>query len=165
MTEYTWHWSITPFVDQDHYLQSRVHIRSMIKYNQHEPCTNCTYHTQKVGRVCIWGKLESRRLYDGASLYIWGEFVNVASRPYSGRNINFHVASFSQNNDHFDFAFSPFWCTKNLTGDYFVLKINQIIYSKQKIGCFIHFIIFPSTFPTAVFPIHFVQGGVQVAYG
>ena len=51
------------------------------------------------------------------------------------------------------------------TGDYFVLRINQIIYSKQKIGCFIHFSIFPSTFPTAVFPIHFVQGGVQVAYG
>ena len=54
---------------------------------------------------------------------------------------------------------------KILTGDYFVLRINQIIYSKQKIGCFIHFSIFPSTFPTAVFPIHFVQGGVQVAYG
>ena len=53
---------------------------------------------------------------------------------------------------------------KILTGDYFVLRINQIIYSKQTIGCFIHFSIFPSTFPRAVFPIHFVQGGVQVAY-
>ena len=52
-----------------------------------------------------------------------------------------------------------------LTGDYFVLRINEIIYSKQKIGCFIHFSIFPSTFPTAVFPIHFVQVGVQVTYG
>ena len=31
--------------------------------------------------------------------------------------------------------------------------------------CFIHFSIFSSTFPTVVFPIHFVQGGVQVAYG
>ena len=51
-----------------------------------------------------------------------------------------------------------------LTGDYFVLRINKIIYSKQKVGCFIHFNIFPSTFPTAVFPIHFAQGGVQVAY-
>ena len=38
------------------------------------------------------------------------------------------------------------------TSDYFVLRINQIIYSKQKIGCFIHFSIFPSTFSTAVFP-------------
>ena len=49
---------------------------------------------------------------------------------------------------------------KILPGDYFVLRINQMIYSKQKIWCFIHFSIFPSTFPTAVFPIHFVQGGV-----
>ena len=43
--------------------------------------------TQKVGRVCIWGKFELRRLYDGASLYIWGEFVNVASRPYSDEKL------------------------------------------------------------------------------
>ena len=61
--------------------------------------------------------------------------------------------------------FLRFGALKNSTGNYFVLRMNQIIYSKQKIGCFIHFIIFPSTFPTAVFPIHFVQGGVQVAYG
>ena len=52
--------------------------------------------------------------------------------------------------------FLRFGALKNSTGDYFVLRINQIIYSKQNIGC---------TFPTAVFPIHFVQGGVQVAYG
>ena len=58
-----------------------------------------------------------------------------------------------------------FGALKILTGDYFVLRINQIIYSKQKNWCFIHFSIFPSTFPKAVFPIHFVQGGVQVAYG
>ena len=54
---------------------------------------------------------------------------------------------------------------KILTGDYFVLRINEIIFSKQKIRCFFHFSTFPSTFPIAVFPIHFVQGGVQVAYG
>ena len=47
---------------------------------------------------------------------------------------------------------------------YCLLELSSS-YSKQKIGCFIHFTIFPSTFPTAVFPIHFVQGGVQVAYG
>ena len=40
----------------------------------------------------------------------------------------------------------------------------------QKIEClffffFFYFSIFPSTFPTAVFPIHFVQGVAQVAYG
>ena len=61
--------------------------------------------------------------------------------------------------------FRRFGALKILTGDYFGLRINQIIYSKQKVGCFIHFSIFPSTFPTAVFPIDFVQGGVQVAYG
>ena len=61
--------------------------------------------------------------------------------------------------------FLRFGTLKILTGNNFVLKINQIIYSKQKIGCFIHFSIFPSTCPTADSPIHFVQGGVQVAYG
>ena len=64
--------------------------------------------------------------------------------------------------------FLRFGALKILTsGDYAVLRINQIIYSKQKIGCFIHFSIFPSTFPTAVFPIHFVglQYGVQVVFG
>ena len=61
--------------------------------------------------------------------------------------------------------FLRFGALKILTGDYFVLRINQIVYSKQTIGVFIHFSIFPSTFPSAVFPTHFVQGGVQVAYG
>ena len=61
--------------------------------------------------------------------------------------------------------FLRFGALKILAGDYFVFRINQIIYSKQKKWCFVHFTIFPSTFPTAVFPIHFVQGGVQVAYG
>ena len=50
--------------------------------------------------------------------------------------------------------FLRFGALKILTDDYFVLRINQIIYSKQQ------FFIFP----TAVFPIHFVQGGIQVAY-
>ena len=61
--------------------------------------------------------------------------------------------------------FLRFGALKILAGDYFVFRLNQIIYSKQKIRCFIHFSIFPSTFATEVFPIHFVQGGVQVAYG
>ena len=61
--------------------------------------------------------------------------------------------------------FLRFGALKILTGDYFVLRINQIIYFKQKNWCFIHFSIFLSTFPAAVFPIHFVQCGVQVAYG
>ena len=61
--------------------------------------------------------------------------------------------------------FLHFGVLKILTGDYFVLRINKIIYSKQKIGYFIHFSTFPSTFPAAIFPIHFVQGSVQMAYG
>ena len=61
--------------------------------------------------------------------------------------------------------FLHFGALKILTGDYLVLKINKMIYSKQKIWCFVHFSIFPSTFPAADFPIHFVQGGVQMAYG
>ena len=55
-------------------------------------------------------------------------------------------ASFGRNNDHFDFSFSLFWCTKNFNGDYFVLRINKMIHPKQKIGCFIHFSIFPALF-------------------
>ena len=61
--------------------------------------------------------------------------------------------------------FLRFGALKILTGDYFVLRINQIIYYKQKIGCFIHFSIFAQHFSYSIFPIHFVQGGVQVAYG
>ena len=60
---------------------------------------------------------------------------------------------------HFDEAmtilishFLCFGALKILTGDYFVLRINQIIYSKQKIGCFINFSIFPSTFPMPFSP-------------
>ena len=51
-----------------------------------------------------------------------------------------------------------------LTGDYSVLRINRIIYSKQKIWCFIHFSILPALFLQQFFPIHFIQGGVQVSY-
>ena len=61
--------------------------------------------------------------------------------------------------------FLLFGALKSLSDDSFLLRINKIIYSKQIIGCFIHFSTLPSTFPTAVPPIHFVQGGVQMAYG
>ena len=58
--------------------------------------------------------------------------------------------------------FLRFGALKILTGDYFVLKINQIIIFQTNVLFILEF--FPSTFPTAVFPIHFVQGCVQVAY-
>ena len=61
--------------------------------------------------------------------------------------------------------FLRFGAVKILTGDYFVLRMNRIIHSKLKIGCFIHFSIFPITFPAAVFPHSFTQGGVRMVYG
>ena len=63
--------------------------------------------------------------------------------------------------------FLPFGALKNLTCDYLVLKINKIIYSKLKIDVLfiLAFLVFFPALPTAHFPIHFVQGGVQMAYG
>ena len=84
-----------------------------------------------------------------------------------GKTLIFMSRHFDETMTIFISHFLLFGAIKFLTGDYFVLRINKTIYSKPKIGCFIHFSIFPSTFPTAVFPIHFVQGGggVQGAYG
>ena len=81
-----------------------------------------------------------------------------------GETLTFMSRHFDETMKILILYFLHFGTLKILTGDYFVLRINQIIYSKQKIGCFIHFSIFPSTFPTTVFPIHFVQGSVQVGY-
>ena len=61
--------------------------------------------------------------------------------------------------------FLCFGALKILTGDYFVLRINQIIYSKQKFDVLFILVFFPALFLQQFFPIHFVQGGVQVAYG
>ena len=82
-----------------------------------------------------------------------------------GKTLIFMLRHFDETMTILISHFLRFGALKRLTGDYFVLRINQLIYYKPKIGCFIHFSIFPSTFPTAVFPIHFAQGGVQVAYG
>ena len=82
-----------------------------------------------------------------------------------GETLIFMLRHFDKTMTFLILHYLRFGALKILTGDYFVLRMNQIIYSKQKIGYFIHFSIFPSTFPNAVFPIHFVQGGVQVAYG
>ena len=49
--------------------------------------------------------------------------------------------------------FLRFGALKILTGNYFVLRINQIINSKQKNGCFIHFSIFPALFLQQFFPL------------
>ena len=81
-----------------------------------------------------------------------------------GETLIFMSGHFDETMNILILYFLCFGVLKSSTGDYFVLRISQIIYSKQKNGCFIQLSIFPSTFPTAVFPIHFVQGGVQVAY-
>ena len=68
-------------------------------------------------------------------------------------------------NDHFDFAFSSFWCTKTFNWWLSsVLGINKITYAKQKMKCFIHFSIFTTLFSQHVFPIHLFVHGYRVAY-
>ena len=59
------------------------------------------HYTKKVGRVCIWGKFALMwRLCSGASLYTWGEFVNVVSRTsFEGTwcKFNFYCVLFPNN--------------------------------------------------------------------
>ena len=56
-------------------------------------------------------------------------------------------------NDHFDFAFSPFWWSKNFNLWLFYFIDNKITYSQQsKKSMFYSFQYFLSTFPTAYFP-------------
>ena len=85
---------------------------------------------------------------------------------FRGETLIFMSRHFDETMTILIFAFSLFWCTKNFNWWLFCVenKSNNIFQTKKN-ECFIHFSIFPSTFPTAVFPIHFVQGGVQVAYG
>ena len=86
-----------------------------------------------------------------------GPYGPLFRKRISRRIVFFTKLGIYQNyDDHFDFPFSPLCRTKILTGDYVVLRIYKIIYSKLKMGCFIHCSIFHSTFPTAVrfIPIH-----------
>ena len=48
--------------------------------------------------------------------------------------------------------FLHFGALKILIGDNLVLRINKIIYFKQKIGCFIHFSIFQALFLQQISP-------------
>ena len=62
--------------------------------------------------------------------------------------------------------FLRFGALKILTGDYFVLRINQIyIFQTKKLDVLFILVFFPALFLQQFFPIHFVQGGVQMAYG
>ena len=70
-----------------------------------------------------------------------------------GETLSFMSRHFDETMTTLISHFLHFGALKILTGDYYVLRINKIIYSKQKTGCFIHSSIFPSTFPTADFPI------------
>ena len=82
-----------------------------------------------------------------------------------GETFIFMLCHFDETMTILIWHFFCFGALKILTSDYFALRIGRMIYSKPKNGCFIHFNISPSTSPPAVFPIHFVQGGVQMAYG
>ena len=50
--------------------------------------------------------------------------------------------------------FLHFGVLKRITGDYFVIRINKVTYSKPNMGCFIHFSFFKTLFPQHAFPIH-----------
>ena len=52
---------------------------------------------------------------------------------------------------------------KTLSGDYFMLGINKLTYSKQNMGCLIHLSIFPS-FYSSIFLIY-ITGWRKKAYG
>ena len=85
-----------------------------------------------------------------------------------GKTLIFMSRHFDKTMTIFDFAFfSVFGALKTIKlVIIFVLRINQRIYYKPKNWMFLFILVFfPSTFPAAVFPIHFAQGGVQVAYG
>ena len=58
--------------------------------------------------------------------------------------------------------FLHFGALKILTGNSFVLRINQIIYSKQKIWFFFILVFFPALFLQQFFPIHIVEGGIWI---
>ena len=68
--------------------------------------------------------------------------------------------------------FLRFGALKILTGDYYVLRINQIIYSKQKIECFIHSSRLICHYQPCLFPLlyflslmfHTVPVGLSVIY-
>ena len=65
----------------------------------------------------------------------------------------------------FDFAFSPFGALKILTDDYFALRINQIIYSKQKkIDVLLILLFFPALFLQQVFPFTLYWGQFHKSY-
>ena len=70
------------------------------------------------------------------------------------RNINFHVASFWRNNDHFDFAFFLFWYTKNFNWWLFCVenKSNNIFQNKKFDVLFI-LVFFPALFLQQFFPL------------
>ena len=81
-----------------------------------------------------------------------------------GKTLIFMARHFDETMTIYDFAFSPSGALKILTSNYFVLRINEITYSKQKMWCFIHFSIFPITFPTACFPIHLYRVAYKRRY-
>ena len=74
------------------------------------------------------------------------KYIYMLGSENRGETLFWHVATFWPNNDHFDFALSEFWCTKNFTDDCFVIRINKIIYSKQDTRCLIYFSIFTTPF-------------------
>ena len=65
-----------------------------------------------------------------------------------GAKHHFSYCVILTNNDHSDFAFSLFWCTKK---NCFVIRINKMTYSKPKHGVFYLFQYFLQHFSHSMF--------------
>ena len=63
-----------------------------------------------------------------------------------GKTLIFVLHHFDETIIIFILYFLRFGALKFLIGDYLVLRINKIIYYKQKIGYFIHLVFFPALF-------------------
>ena len=84
---------------------------------------------------------------------------------YRGETLLFMSRHFDKTMTILISYFLRFGALNILTGVYFVLRIYQILYSKQKFDVLL-FSIFPSTFLQQFFPFTLYRPGyVQVAYG
>ena len=56
-------------------------------------------------------------------------------------------------------------CMSHHFDETMTILISRFLHFNSKLDVLFILVFFSSTFPTAYFPIHFVQGGVRMAYG